>query len=101
MPEVTILSNDLDLLRETSWWLFAFGCQVRTLRDFAPLAADWDLSPPGLLLVDADHPEADQAAVLRKAGAGGYVYSIAMCEPSAGFGKVETLLGAFDDVVQK
>ena len=83
MPEVTLLSRDLDLLRETSWWLSAFGCQVRTVREIEPLAAAWYLAPPALLIVDADHPDAQQAAALRKLSGDGYVYTVAMFDAAA------------------
>jgi diguanylate cyclase (GGDEF)-like protein len=101
MLDVTVVSMDPTLLRDTFWWLSAFGCEVRSLRDFERLMEVWAFSPPDILIVDADHPNMEQAVGLNRLGPNGYTYTIALSDPTITAEKLEVLVGTFDDVVSK
>ena len=98
---VTIVSEDSQLLQELCWTLTEAGYSVQTTRRFAPLAATWRAAAPEFLLVDAKHSDLASASQLPHQGVEGFTYKILLLDDGHDLDRIAELELSFNDAVAK
>lgn len=98
---VTVVSENENLLREVSWCLTAYGYHVKTSRQFGPLVATWQAAAPDVLIVDYDHPQVATVSQLPHVGNESFTYKILLCDMNQPLDRIAELEYSFNDAVSK
>ncbi|MEM9659658.1 MAG: diguanylate cyclase, partial [Planctomycetota bacterium] len=98
---VAFMSEDSKFLREATWWMSAFGYRVSAFREFSDLESMWRIWRPDFLLVDSDHPDAEQTVELPEAVGDKFTYRVLACDLDRPLDEVAGLESGFNDAIEK